>query len=485
MNKKYVVAWEEKYSTFIVDLAAKIIEGYYKIIGNDIIEYLAFVEKTTHVINFYSCQAQEKINKEHGSYFLDKKRIKKLLLKYDEIIFKYQRLLQRIDELNYSILTENDLKKIWQELIKNLSEIIAYFRSTRPEVEIKPAGLVKKILSEYYPQNEIDEKLRILATSLKIGLIEKERRGWVEILKTKKKKKTQLKRLFLEHVEKFPSFFINIYETDKLINLLYKRFLEDKRNLGKLTREIKEKEKFLKTLPSKQNRIIKKCKNNKDLITFSEMLQDFGWYRFELKDIWAGAEIKFLSLFKEISKRKQVELFDLLNYYTIEDISNCIEGRKKLSKKELEKRKKCIAFVVKNHKYKLITGKEALSLLNRIEKNLLIEKELKGNPAYPGVVRGRVKIVFPENMAEGTKKFNNGDILVTTNTQPSMVPLIAKAGAIINDIGGITSHAAIVSRELKIPCIVGTKTGSKVLKDGDLVEVDANKGIVKIIKKAH
>ena len=58
-----------------------------------------------------------------------------------------------------------------------------------------------------------------------------------------------------------------------------------------------------------------------------------------------------------------------------------------------------------------------------------------------------------------------------------------KSSVIITDAGGLTSHAAIVSRELGIPCIVGTKIATQVLKDGDLVEVDAEKGIVKILKK--
>jgi len=58
-----------------------------------------------------------------------------------------------------------------------------------------------------------------------------------------------------------------------------------------------------------------------------------------------------------------------------------------------------------------------------------------------------------------------------------------EAGAIITDEGGITCHAAIVSRELGIPCIIGTKIATKVLKDGDIVEVDAGKGVVKIIKR--
>lgn len=81
------------------------------------------------------------------------------------------------------------------------------------------------------------------------------------------------------------------------------------------------------------------------------------------------------------------------------------------------------------------------------------------------------------------KKFQKGDILVSVATDPDIVPAMKKAAAIVTEQGGITSHAAIVSRELGIPCIIGTKIATRVLKDGDMVEVDANKGTVKKIGK--
>jgi len=93
--------------------------------------------------------------------------------------------------------------------------------------------------------------------------------------------------------------------------------------------------------------------------------------------------------------------------------------------------------------------------------------------------RDKVKIIKTK---DDLLKFKKGDILVAEATVPDYVPAMRKAGAIITDLGGLTSHAAIVSRELGIPCIIGTKIATKVLKDGDFVEVDANKGIVKIIK---
>jgi len=68
-------------------------------------------------------------------------------------------------------------------------------------------------------------------------------------------------------------------------------------------------------------------------------------------------------------------------------------------------------------------------------------------------------------------------------TDPRYVFAMKKAGAIVTDEGGITCHAAIVARELKKPCIIGTKIATKVLKGGDLVEVDAERGIVRILEK--
>ncbi|MFA5069699.1 MAG: PEP-utilizing enzyme [Patescibacteria group bacterium] len=104
--------------------------------------------------------------------------------------------------------------------------------------------------------------------------------------------------------------------------------------------------------------------------------------------------------------------------------------------------------------------------------------EIKGNVANRGHVKGTVKIVLS---AKDFSKFKQGEILVTSMTRPEFVPLLKKAIGIITDEGGITCHAAIVSRELNIPCIIGTKMATKALKDGQQVEIDANNGIIKII----
>lgn len=103
---------------------------------------------------------------------------------------------------------------------------------------------------------------------------------------------------------------------------------------------------------------------------------------------------------------------------------------------------------------------------------------LKGIAASAGIAEGIVKIV------EGVKdipNFKEGDILVAEMTEPSMVIMMNKATAIVTDKGGLTSHPAIVSRELGIPCVVAAKTATQVLKDGMKIKVDGVKGEVYLI----
>ena len=106
--------------------------------------------------------------------------------------------------------------------------------------------------------------------------------------------------------------------------------------------------------------------------------------------------------------------------------------------------------------------------------------ELKGQCACIGTARGIARIV---NLPSEMSKLNSGDILISIATTPDIVPAMKKAGAIVTEQGGITSHAAIVSRELNVPCVIGTRIATKVIHDGDEVEVDATRGTVKVLKR--
>jgi phosphohistidine swiveling domain-containing protein len=115
-----------------------------------------------------------------------------------------------------------------------------------------------------------------------------------------------------------------------------------------------------------------------------------------------------------------------------------------------------------------------------VEEEINESEEIKGQVAFKGIVKGIVKIV---KSVDDLPKVKDGDILVTQMTSPNFLVAMKRAIAFVTNEGGITCHAAIVAREMRKPCIIGTKIATKVLKDGDLVEVDANNGIVKILNK--
>ena len=104
---------------------------------------------------------------------------------------------------------------------------------------------------------------------------------------------------------------------------------------------------------------------------------------------------------------------------------------------------------------------------------------LKGIAASPGIAEGEIQVVHG---ATDALNFKEGNILVAVVTEPTMVLMMNKAAAIVTDKGGITSHPAIVSRELGIPCVVNTKTATTDLKNGIKVRVDGTKGKVYLIE---
>ena len=123
------------------------------------------------------------------------------------------------------------------------------------------------------------------------------------------------------------------------------------------------------------------------------------------------------------------------------------------------------------------TGRRAALLAKQVA-NLRPVKlsQLKGMCAYPGKAKGEVCVIAEANQMG---KMKAGNILVSPATNPNLMPAIQLASAIVTNEGGITCHAAIVSRELKIPCVIGTKIATRALKDGDRVEVNATAGIVR------
>ncbi|MBI4427165.1 MAG: hypothetical protein HY569_01630 [Candidatus Magasanikbacteria bacterium] len=184
-------------------------------------------------------------------------------------------------------------------------------------------------------------------------------------------------------------------------------------------------------------------------------------------------------LMAEIGRRFNLPLYDLryIRASELDQLPNIAEELR-------SRRERSLYVVLPGGKEALFIGDEAENLFKTLEKTDAENKSsveiLRGNCASPGKVTGIVKICRGE---VELGKVNDGDILVACMTQPEFLPAVKKAKAIITDEGGITCHAAIVSRELGIPCVIGTKIATKVLKDGDEVEVDANHGVVTVIAR--
>jgi pyruvate,water dikinase len=106
--------------------------------------------------------------------------------------------------------------------------------------------------------------------------------------------------------------------------------------------------------------------------------------------------------------------------------------------------------------------------------------ELKGHPASPGIVEGPAKVVV---LLDEITQVQRGEILVCRYTNPAWAPVFPKIKATVTDLGGLLTHAAIVSREYGIPAVVGTGNATLVIKTGDLIRVDGERGIVTIIKR--
>lgn len=224
---------------------------------------------------------------------------------------------------------------------------------------------------------------------------------------------------------------------------------------------------------------IKFTAEEKNIINIAKRLA----YLKDLKDDFRRQGIFYARpLFEQIAYRIGGSINDV-SYLLQEEIEGLLKENKQFSKITINERKKgFIIYYNSAKKIKCRSGNDIDIIIKKfglaLEKEFV--KEIKGTPASTGIIRGVATIV---NRVSDLKNVKEGDVLVSITTHPDYVPAMQKASAIVTNEGGITCHAAIVSRELKKPCIVGTKIATKVLKDGDLVEVDADKGVVEILNR--
>lgn len=215
------------------------------------------------------------------------------------------------------------------------------------------------------------------------------------------------------------------------------------------------------------------------LRTLLKISEDFTWWQDERKkatylNIHMGVRI-----LEEVSKRIGYPV-ELLKYIYWPEMKTLVRD-KRPSLEELQARRQCCVFIWTREQAVIRTGGEAEEVRTLMFGKGVIDEvqDIRGLSASTGKAAGPAKVV---QSATEIGKVNEGDVLVAVMTRPDYVPAMKKAAAIVTDEGGVTSHAAIVSRELGIPCIIGTKIATSVFKDDDFIEVNANHGWVRKLK---
>jgi phosphohistidine swiveling domain-containing protein len=221
------------------------------------------------------------------------------------------------------------------------------------------------------------------------------------------------------------------------------------------------------------------------LIEFARELFTVKQYMREAS-LKAGTETR--ELFVEIGKRVGFT-YDELLYFTPPEVVEALEGKVPEAAVIRQRLEDGFGLYYLNNKLRIVVGEELAKDVAAATGEQPWGGELTGGIAYPGKYEGLVRIV---HVREESDKMQGGDVLVAPMTDPYILPAMLKAGAIVTDEGGLLSHAAIVAREERIPCIVGTQRATKVLHDGDMVEIDAegtrasgHTGIVRILRKAQ
>jgi len=268
----------------------------------------------------------------------------------------------------------------------------------------------------------------------------------------------------------------NLYENFKWLSCL------DIHNKPWTKKEFREHIKSFTKSQSKNTvklaKIIEELKIKSEDSKYLSMTQRFVYIKDARDDYRRQGVYQASIFFKELARRMDINPEDV-SYLQESEVLAFFNGGIKITKDLISERKKgFILYLDENKNMVCLTGNNLIKTLKAF--NLLITEKktikLTGTVASRGMATGKVAIV------QGVKDLNKvkkGNILVAVTTHPDYVPAMRKAAAIVTNEGGITSHAAIVSREFGIPCIVGTKHATTTLKDEEIVEVNAIEGWVK------
>lgn len=389
------------------------------------------------------------------------------------------RFCHRLNKTNFKNKTKPELLKIFNQYSKKVlvfTPSISFAQTIGPRLEEE----LKKIIKRRFPKLKRSQREDILITLSqpeKEVATTKEYLNLLNIGQYIQKQNLDLRskkvnKLVNEHLKKYGWMNIRWWngqpwnEKDVIARLKDELKKSYQEALGKeKQRALNQKQLILDILrqgqfSEKERALIKSTQENTYLKTYrTDLLCEAGFLAYPL--------------FLAIAQNLGLSYKELLNC-TFKEIKSFLQG-KSIDKKKIKQRSQNVIYIVAPGIEKVIIKKKPTLEIAKIKSD-----KIKGQIACLGVAESAVKVVKSKS---DFKKIKMGDILVCSMTTTDYVPILKKVSGIITDEGGITCHAAIVSRELNIPCIIGTKIATKVLRDGQLVEVNANRGIIRILKK--
>lgn len=384
---------------------------------------------------------------------------------------KFDQVIKKMDSTDLSELPDEELAGLYDVFYKRYIDEYRYFMALGDAISMHAD---RYLTPEFHKVlgNDFNSVFPKLITTKYLSFVEEESIERAKLLATLKKAGSVSQKRLEAHANRFFYILNNYAKGNRLTAKDFEKMLRED-----VKKRLEPSEDITKKLLAEKKRLIKKYKLSKWHQILLYVMDEFFQIQDTRKKYVLISNYYQFEFLREAERRTKIP-FKLLQYSVYPEFRNVLEN--KINLESLKKRKELCACVHTYDSFEVLCGPEVSETLDFFQKSGDKDGELKGMVASTGKVTGRVKkILKVHDMAN----MEEGDVLVSSMTRPEMVPAMKLASAIITDEGGVTSHAAIVSRELKIPCIIGTKNATTLLKDGDLVEVDANKGIIKILKK--
>lgn len=377
----------------------------------------------------------------------------------------YLSTARKINAMNLNTLSNSKLKKNYMDYQEKLLRYSVYAWSAFI-LNNHVSERATQIIDKYIKQSERENEKQSIYNSL----FHPQKRAAI----------LQLQFEIGKHKKMNNTVFKGLYEKYKWLSCL--DIHNDPWTIGEFKEHIKS---FTKTPTTKVipfTKIFRELNISAGDLDYLLMAQKFVYIKDARDDYRRQSVYYALSLFEEIGRRMNLKRQDV-SFLQQEEVNLFLDGKIKISKKVISDRKKgFIVYLDIKNKLICIQGGDIKQTLKKFK---LLQDEhkvelIEGAIACRGKVTGIVAIV---KGVKDLEKVKSGNILVAVTTHPDFVPAMRKAAAIVTDEGGITSHAAIVSREFGIPCIVGTHNATKILHDDDIVIVNAEEGWVKQLKK--